>query len=43
MAVKNNFAFQLIPVLFDMVVLYHNHHHIHLIEEGTGQSSESGS
>ena len=33
MAIKNNLALQLIPVLLDVVVLHHNHHHIYLIEE----------
>ena len=33
MAVENDFAFQLVPVLLDMVVLDHNHHHVHLFEE----------
>ena len=33
MAIKNNSALELFPVLFDVVVLHHDHHHIHLIEE----------
>ena len=32
-AVKDDLALQLIPVLFDMVMLHHNHHHIDIIQE----------
>ena len=31
--VKDDFTFQLIPILLDVVVFYHNYHHIHLGEE----------
>ena len=33
MAIEHNFAFQLVPVLLNMIMLHHNDHHIHLIEE----------
>ena len=33
MAIKNNLALQLIPVLLDVVVLHHDDNHIYLIEE----------
>ena len=33
MAIKDYFSFQLIPVLLDVVVLNHNHHHINFAEE----------
>ena len=33
MTIKNDFALQLIPILFNVVVLHHNNNHIHLIEE----------
>ena len=32
-AIQNHFALELVPVLFDVVVLDHNDHHIHLGEE----------
>ena len=33
MTIQNHFAFQLVPILFDVVVFHHNHHHIYLREE----------
>ena len=33
MAIQNHLAFQLIPILLDVVVLHHNDHHVHLGEE----------
>ena len=33
MAIQNHLALELVPVLFDVVVLDHNDHHIHLGEE----------
>ena len=33
MAVENDLALQLIPILLNVIVLDHNDHHIHLIEE----------
>ena len=33
MAVEHHFAFQLVPVLLDVVVLHHDDHHVHLREE----------
>ena len=32
-AVKYYLAFQLVPILLDMVVLHHDNHHVHLIKE----------
>ena len=32
-AVEDYLPFQFVPVLLDVVVLYHNHHHIHLAQE----------
>ena len=32
-AVEDDLAFQLVPVLLDVVVLHHDDHHIHLAEE----------
>lgn len=31
--IKDYLAFELVPVLFDMVVLYHDYNHIHIIDE----------
>ena len=33
MTVEDNLALQLVPILFDMVMLNHNDYHIHLIQE----------
>lgn len=33
MAIQNHLALEFIPVLFDVVVLNHNDHHIHLVKE----------
>ena len=33
MAVQHHLAIQLVPVLFDVVVLDHDDHHVHLREE----------
>ena len=33
MAIQHHFAFQLVPVLLDVVVLHHDDHHVHLREE----------
>ncbi len=32
-AVEDNFAFQLVPIHLNMVMLHHNYNHIYLIEE----------
>ena len=33
MAIQNHLTLQLVPILLDMIVLNHNHHHIHFVEE----------
>ena len=33
MAVQNDLAFQLVPILLDVVVLDHDDHHVNLVEE----------
>lgn len=33
MTIQNNLTLQFIPVLLDMIVFYHNDHHIHIAEE----------
>lgn len=32
-AVENDFAFQLVPILFDVVVLHHDDYHINIVDE----------
>lgn len=32
-AVEDDLAFQPIPVLLNMVVLHHNNHHVHIVDE----------
>lgn len=33
MAIKDNLTFKFIPILLNMVMLYHNNNHINLIKE----------
>lgn len=33
MTIQNHLSLQLFPILLDMAVLYHNHHHIHFVQE----------
>ena len=32
-AVEDDLSFQLVPALLDMVVLHHDNHHVHIVEE----------
>lgn len=32
-AIKDDFTFELVPVLLDMVVFDHNDHHVHVVDE----------
>ncbi len=33
MTIQNHFPLQLLPILLNMLMLHHNHHHIHFTEE----------
>jgi hypothetical protein len=32
-AIEHNFAFQLVPILLDVIMFYHNDYHVNLFEE----------
>ena len=32
-AVENNLAFQLIPILLDVIMFHHDNNHIHIVDE----------